>query len=53
MSKAKATDLLRAHDANVVAAMRAWVTAAVWMMAQALACLPPPDISTAGRFCSA
>lgn len=29
MSKTKATDLLRAHDADVVKAMTAWVTAAV------------------------
>lgn len=29
MSKARATDLLRAHDAKPVEAMRAWVTAAV------------------------
>ncbi|EMC94856.1 hypothetical protein BAUCODRAFT_73494 [Baudoinia panamericana UAMH 10762] len=29
MSKAKATELLRAHDADAVKAMTAWVTAAV------------------------
>ena len=29
MSKTKATELLRAHDADAVKAMTAWVTAAV------------------------